>query len=159
MPTWTAGNRDATSFVHSPKCAPVLGRIPCKADPVLLQGLTERMTPGYAIGGLAGGEEKNLFVRVVSQVRALLSAHQLLLPALVLKPLLVYSCIQQSQRQLNCVLCAVHSGAASRSASVCDGNRVRPFWIPVLNAGDGVGDARYWVPKCCASPVSHTSAP
>lgn len=35
----------------------------------LWQELTARRTPGYAIGGLAGGEEKSLFVRVVSQVR------------------------------------------------------------------------------------------
>lgn len=35
----------------------------------LWQELTARRTQGYAIGGLAGGEEKSLFVRVVSQVR------------------------------------------------------------------------------------------
>ena len=36
-----------------------------------VQELTARQTPGYAIGGLVGGEEKTLFVRTVSQVRKL----------------------------------------------------------------------------------------
>ena len=45
----------------------------------LLQGLTARMTPGYAIGGLAGGEEKTLFVKVVAQVMTPSSCHELLL--------------------------------------------------------------------------------
>jgi hypothetical protein len=35
---------------------------------LVVQELTGRQTPGYAIGGLVGGEEKTLFVRTVSQV-------------------------------------------------------------------------------------------
>lgn len=34
---------------------------------ISLKGLVERDTPGYAIGGLAGGEDKRSFVQVVSQ--------------------------------------------------------------------------------------------
>ena len=40
---------------------------------VVVQELTARQTPGYAIGGLVGGEEKTLFVRTVSQVSCILS--------------------------------------------------------------------------------------
>ncbi len=36
------------------------------------QGLIARQTPGYAIGGLAGGEDKETFCRVVSQCTAAL---------------------------------------------------------------------------------------
>lgn len=45
-------------------------------DPVLrdicVQGLVERNLPGYAIGGLAGGEDKDSFWRVVAQCTAAL---------------------------------------------------------------------------------------
>ncbi|KAG6784305.1 hypothetical protein POTOM_009996 [Populus tomentosa] len=45
-------------------------------DPVLrdicVRGLVERNLPGYAIGGLAGGEDKDSFWRVVAQCTALL---------------------------------------------------------------------------------------
>lgn len=37
---------------------------------ISLKGLVARNTPGYAIGGLAGGEDKRSFVRVVSQCTA-----------------------------------------------------------------------------------------
>eukprot|EP00887_Chlorella_sp_A99_P002668 scaffold6.g2668.t1 len=37
---------------------------------ISLQGLVARNTPGYAIGGLAGGEDKRMFVKVVSQCTA-----------------------------------------------------------------------------------------
>lgn len=37
---------------------------------ISLKGLVERETPGYAIGGLAGGEDKRSFVKVVSQCTA-----------------------------------------------------------------------------------------
>ena len=36
------------------------------------QGLIARQTPGYAVGGLAGGEDKETFCRVVSQCTAVL---------------------------------------------------------------------------------------
>ena len=36
------------------------------------QGLIARQTPGYAIGGLAGGEDKDTFCRVVAQCTAAL---------------------------------------------------------------------------------------
>ena len=39
---------------------------------VSLQGLIARDTPGYAIGGLAGGEDKRSFVQVVAQCTAAL---------------------------------------------------------------------------------------
>lgn len=42
---------------------------PVMCNAVAVQELTARQTPGYAIGGLVGGEEKTLFVRTVSQVR------------------------------------------------------------------------------------------
>lgn len=35
---------------------------------VCLKGMIQRDTPGYAIGGLAGGESKDAFWRVVAQV-------------------------------------------------------------------------------------------
>jgi len=41
-------------------------------SPVRRQGLIARQTPGYAIGGLAGGEDKETFCRVVSQCTAAL---------------------------------------------------------------------------------------
>lgn len=41
---------------------------------ISLKGLVERDTPGYAIGGLAGGEDKRSFVKVVSQCTAGLPA-------------------------------------------------------------------------------------
>ncbi|KAL4443007.1 hypothetical protein ABPG77_008498 [Micractinium sp. CCAP 211/92] len=41
---------------------------------ISLRGLVERDTPGYAIGGLAGGEDKRSFVKVVSQCTAGLPA-------------------------------------------------------------------------------------
>lgn len=37
---------------------------------VILLQLIERNTPGYAIGGLAGGETKDMFWRVVAQCAA-----------------------------------------------------------------------------------------
>ena len=39
---------------------------------ISLKGLIERDTPGYAIGGLAGGEDKRSFVKVVAQCAAAL---------------------------------------------------------------------------------------
>jgi len=41
---------------------------------VSLEQLMERRTPGYAIGGLAGGEDKNEYWRVVAQCTAALPA-------------------------------------------------------------------------------------
>ena len=35
-----------------------------------MQALIARDTPGYAIGGLVGGEEKSVFVRIVAQCTA-----------------------------------------------------------------------------------------
>lgn len=37
-----------------------------------LEQLIERETPGYAVGGLAGGEDKNQFWRIVAQCMAAL---------------------------------------------------------------------------------------
>ncbi|KAF3640549.1 putative protein FAM91A1-like isoform X1 [Capsicum annuum] len=49
-------------------------------DPVLrdicVKGLVERNLPGYAIGGLAGGEDKDSFWRVVAQCTAALPEHK-----------------------------------------------------------------------------------
>ncbi|XP_015072186.1 queuine tRNA-ribosyltransferase catalytic subunit 1-like isoform X2 [Solanum pennellii] len=49
-------------------------------DPVLrdicVRGLVERNLPGYAIGGLAGGEDKDSFWRVVAQCTAALPEHK-----------------------------------------------------------------------------------
>ena len=52
----------------------IAGTLDCCRSAVMcnetvVQELTARQTPGYAIGGLVGGEEKALFVRTVSQVR------------------------------------------------------------------------------------------
>ena len=44
-------------------------------DDTVVQELTARQTPGYAIGGLVGGEEKTLFVRTVSQVNCAAAQH------------------------------------------------------------------------------------
>ncbi|ESW08272.1 hypothetical protein PHAVU_009G033100 [Phaseolus vulgaris] len=49
-------------------------------DPILrdicAKGLVERNLPGYAIGGLSGGEDKNSFWRVVAQCTAALPEHK-----------------------------------------------------------------------------------
>lgn len=52
----------------------VQGGLDPRLRDISLQGLIERDTPGYAIGGLAGGEDKRSFVRVVSQCTAALPA-------------------------------------------------------------------------------------
>ena len=43
---------------------------------VSMKGLIERNAPGYAIGGLAGGEDKSSFIRVVAQCTAGLPANK-----------------------------------------------------------------------------------
>lgn len=50
----------------------VQGGLDPRLREISLKGLIERNTPGYAIGGLAGGEDKRSFVRVVSQCTAAL---------------------------------------------------------------------------------------
>lgn len=50
----------------------VQGGLDPRLRDISLQGLIERNTPGYAIGGLAGGEDKRSFVRVVAQCTAAL---------------------------------------------------------------------------------------
>ncbi|KAK9067792.1 hypothetical protein SSX86_011903 [Deinandra increscens subsp. villosa] len=59
-----------------PKEQNLFGIVQGGLDPVLrdicVQGLVERNLPGYAIGGLAGGEDKDSFWRVVAQCTALL---------------------------------------------------------------------------------------
>ncbi|MFS7913038.1 putative tRNA-guanine(34) transglycosylase [Helianthus anomalus] len=57
-----------------PKEQNLFGIVQGGLDPVLrdicVQGLVERNLPGYAIGGLAGGEDKDSFWRVVAQCTA-----------------------------------------------------------------------------------------
>lgn len=48
----------------------VQGGLDPRLREISLKGLVERQTPGYAIGGLAGGEDKRSFVRVVAQCTA-----------------------------------------------------------------------------------------
>ena len=48
----------------------VQGGLDPRLRDISLKGLVERSTPGYAIGGLAGGEDKRSFVKVVSQCTA-----------------------------------------------------------------------------------------
>jgi len=48
----------------------VQGGLDPRLRDISLKGLVERNTPGYAIGGLAGGEDKRSFVKVVSQCTA-----------------------------------------------------------------------------------------
>lgn len=48
----------------------VQGGLDPRLREVSLKGLVERNTPGYAVGGLAGGEDKQSFVEVVSQCTA-----------------------------------------------------------------------------------------
>uniref|UniRef100_A0A453L169 tRNA-guanine(15) transglycosylase-like domain-containing protein n=1 Tax=Aegilops tauschii subsp. strangulata TaxID=200361 RepID=A0A453L169_AEGTS len=42
----------------------------CNSRDICVRGLVERNLPGYAIGGLAGGEDKDSFWRVVAQCTA-----------------------------------------------------------------------------------------
>jgi queuine tRNA-ribosyltransferase catalytic subunit len=50
----------------------VQGGLDPRLRDISLRGLISRDTPGYAIGGLAGGEDKRSFVRVVAQCAAAL---------------------------------------------------------------------------------------
>jgi len=50
----------------------VQGGLDPRLRDISLQGLIERDTPGYAIGGLAGGEDKRSFVKIVAQCAAAL---------------------------------------------------------------------------------------
>ena len=48
----------------------VQGGLDPRLREISIKGLVQRNTPGYAIGGLAGGEDKTSFVKVVSQCTA-----------------------------------------------------------------------------------------
>lgn len=52
----------------------VQGGLDSRLREISIKGLVERDTPGYAVGGLAGGEDKRAFVRVVAQCVAALPA-------------------------------------------------------------------------------------
>lgn len=52
----------------------IQGGVDARLRTISLEQLISRNTPGYAIGGLAGGEDKNDFWRVVEQCTAKLPA-------------------------------------------------------------------------------------
>jgi len=54
----------------------VQGGLDPKLRDMCLEGLIERNLPGYAIGGLSGGESKDMFWRVVNQCAAKLPANK-----------------------------------------------------------------------------------
>lgn len=54
----------------------VQGGLDARLRDICLRGLVQRDLPGYAIGGLAGGEDKAAFWRVVEQCAAALPAHK-----------------------------------------------------------------------------------
>ncbi|KAJ9560474.1 hypothetical protein OSB04_005634 [Centaurea solstitialis] len=74
--TTITGPRIEEASHKRPKEQNLFGIVQGGLDPILrdicVQGLVERNLPGYAIGGLAGGEDKDSFWRVVAQCTAAL---------------------------------------------------------------------------------------
>lgn len=61
----------AHSKPHEQSLFPIVqGGLDPRLRDISIRGLVERDAPGYAIGGLAGGEDKTSFIRVVSQCTA-----------------------------------------------------------------------------------------
>jgi tRNA-guanine family transglycosylase len=62
----------------------VQGGLDPRLRDICLRGLIDRNLPGYAIGGLSGGESKDQFWRVVNQVWMLLSVSAVAAASVVL---------------------------------------------------------------------------